>query len=477
MIPVIISGGSGSRLWPVSRASYPKQFCEFYDRSFLSTTASRLSPLGQPMVVTVESMKAMTEKTFKLMGLSTEGILAEPLGKNTAPALAWLCHVLQQQGKQDQIVGVFASDHMVLDQKKFLEACRLAEKAAEKNVIVTLGIQPSYPATGYGYIEVTDHVVAQSEESSDDKADKLKAYAVKGFREKPNLATAEDFIRSKKYFWNAGIFFFRVSYLISCFEKHLPAMWNKIKEIKADNSNLAFQYASLESISFDQGIMEKVHEQVCIPCDVGWSDVGSWDEIARLEEEVPDLKSGTHAQVFTEDAHNNYVFSFQNRVVGLIGVDNLIVVETPDATLISRKGQTQKVKEVVDQVRSAGLPEATEHLFENRPWGRFEILADKNKYKAKTITVDPGQQLSYQSHAKREEHWVIVSGQAEVVLDDQTHALKAGQHIFIPKGAKHRMRNPGREPLIFVEVQTGSYFGEDDIVRYQDDYNRVKTEG
>ena len=468
VIPVIISGGSGSRLWPVSRASYPKQFCEFYDRSFLATTASRLSPLGEPMVVTVQSMKAMTEKTFKQLNLSTEGILAEPLGKNTAPALAWLCHVLEQQGKSNEIVGVFAADHLILDQKGFLDACRLAEKAAAKNVIVTLGIQPSYPATGYGYIEVTSEVVAQE--------GKLSAFAVKGFREKPNVAKAEEFLQTKKHFWNAGIFFFRVSHLISCFEKHLPALWKKVKDIKADGSNLAHQYALLESISFDQGIMEKVQEQVCIPCDVGWSDVGSWDEIARLEEEVPDLKSGTHAQVFTEDAHHNYVFSFQNRVVGLVGVDNLIVVETPDATLIAKKGQTQKVKDIVDQVRSAGLPEATEHVFENRPWGRYEILADKNQYKAKTITVDPGQQLSYQSHAKREEHWVIVSGAAEVVLDEKTHALKSGEHIFIPKGAKHRMRNPGREPLIFVEVQTGSYFGEDDIVRYQDDYNRVKTE-
>lgn len=469
MIPVIISGGSGSRLWPVSRASYPKQFCEFYDRSFLATTASRLSPLGHPMVVTVQSMKAMTEKTFRSLNLPTDGILAEPLGKNTAPALAWLCHVLQQRGKADQIVGVFASDHLVLDQPKFLEACRLAEKVAAKNMIVTLGIQPNYPATGYGYIEVSSDPIEKKED--------LTAFAVKGFREKPNLAKAEEFIQSKKHFWNAGIFFFRVSHLIACFEKHLPEMWNRIKDIKEDESNLAYQYASLESISFDNGIMEKVKEQACIPCDVGWSDVGSWDEIARLEEEVPDLKSGTHAQVFTEDAHHNYVFSFQNRVVGLVGVDNLIVIETPDATLIAKKGSTQKVKDLVDQVRSAGLPEATEHVFENRPWGRFEILADKNQYKAKTITVDPGQQLSYQSHAKREEHWVIVSGIAEVVLDDKIHPLKAGQHIFIPKGSKHRMRNPGKEPLLFVEVQTGSYFGEDDIVRYQDDYNRVKTEG
>lgn len=467
MIPVIISGGSGSRLWPVSRASYPKQFCEFYDQSFLATTAERLVPLGEPMVVTVQSMKAMTEKTFRQMNLKTESILAEPMGKNTAPALAWLCHVLDQQGHSDQIVGVFAADHLILDPKGFREACRLAEKAAANNVIVTLGIQPTYPATGYGYIEVTDQAIETSKD--------FKAFAVKGFREKPNIAKAEEFLKTGKHFWNAGIFFFRVSHLIKCFELHLPELWAKIRMIKEDGSNLAYQYALLEAVSFDQGIMEKVKEQVCIPCDVGWSDVGSWDEIARLEEEVSELKSGTHAQVFTEDAHHNYVFSFQNRVVGLVGVDNLIVVETPDATLIAKKGQTQKVKDIVDQVRKAGLPEATEHLFENRPWGRYEILADKNQYKAKTITVDPGQQLSYQSHAKREEHWVVISGVAEVVLDEKVHSLKGGEHIFIPKGAKHRMRNPGKEPLVFVEVQTGSYFGEDDIVRYQDDYNRVNN--
>ncbi|MCB0363509.1 MAG: cupin domain-containing protein [Bdellovibrionales bacterium] len=219
--------------------------------------------------------------------------------------------------------------------------------------------------------------------------------------------------------------------------------------------------------------MEKLKEQICIPCSIGWSDVGSWDELARLADEVGALKTDSATSVFLEDSSNNYVFSIKNKVVGLIGVDNLIVVDTPDAVLVCKKGQSQKVKDLLNQIRSAGLPEAVEHQFEIRPWGGFEILADQKEFKAKRITVDPGAKLSYQSHVKRNEHWVVVSGKAEVVKDDEVLHLEAGQSIYIPAGAKHRIGNIGSLPMIFVEVQTGSYFGEDDIVRYQDDYSRV----
>ena len=222
--------------------------------------------------------------------------------------------------------------------------------------------------------------------------------------------------------------------------------------------------------------MEKLKAQVCIPCDIGWSDVGSWDELARLSEEFPALSgaAGAHASVFTEASSGNYVFSIKPKVVGLIGVDHLIVVDTPDALLVARRGETQKVKEILSQVKKAGLPEATEHPFEYRPWGGFEILTDKENFKVKRITMDPGQQLSYQSHEQRAEHWVVVEGEAEVVLNEIVHTLKEGQSIYIPQKAKHRMRNASSDKrLIFVEVQTGSYFGEDDIVRYQDDYNRL----
>jgi mannose-1-phosphate guanylyltransferase/mannose-1-phosphate guanylyltransferase/mannose-6-phosphate isomerase len=219
--------------------------------------------------------------------------------------------------------------------------------------------------------------------------------------------------------------------------------------------------------------MEKLAAQACVPCDMGWSDVGSWDEMARLLDEAAPVQSQSRAQVFNQSSENNYVFSVAPKVVGLVDVTDMLIVDTPDALLVARKGSSQKVKELVDAMKEANQPEAVAHPFETRPWGGFEILADEKSFKTKRVTIDPGQQLSYQSHAKRSEHWVIISGRAEVVLNEKVISLGPNESIHIPMGAKHRMRNPGQEPLVFVEVQTGSYFGEDDIVRYQDDYNRI----
>lgn len=465
MIPVILSGGSGTRLWPVSRASYPKQFCEFYDKSFLRESLDRMKDFDPPMVLTVSSMQALTERTLKEMGLDSSHAIYEPMGRNTAPAVALCCHYFASQGKTDEVVGIFPADHLITDQKAFYEAVKLGEACAKEGEVVTLGIQPRYPSTGYGYIEVTNDKF-KSENS-------LTAYMVKGFHEKPNQTTAQRFIDQGNYYWNAGMFIFKVQTMVELFQKHLPEVWKKISSIKTDFSDAKYAYANVESVSIDYGIMEKLERQVCIPCDIGWSDVGSWDELARLSEEFPELRNDGMASIFSENSQNNYVFSIRNKVVGLVGVNDLIVVDTPDALLISQKGKSQGVKELVGQIKNAGLPEATEHPFETRPWGKYEVIADKEKFKGKIITVDPGQQLSYQSHKKRSEHWVVISGQAEVVLNGDTHALEAGQAIEIPSQAKHRMRNPGSEPLVFVEVQTGSYFGEDDITRYEDDYNRV----
>jgi mannose-1-phosphate guanylyltransferase/mannose-6-phosphate isomerase len=465
MIPVILSGGSGTRLWPVSRASYPKQFCEFYDKSFLRDSLERMKGFESPMVLTVASMQALTAKTLGEMGLDSSHAIYEPMGRNTAPAVALCCHYFASRGKANEVVGIFPADHLITNVPAFQEVVRLAESVALKGEIVTLGIQPKYPATGYGYIEVTDRVYQE--------AGAHKAVVVKGFREKPDLETAKRFVENGQYYWNAGMFVFKVQTMIDLFKKHLPEVWSKISSIKPDLSDSKYQYANVDSISLDYGIMEKLESQVCIPCDIGWSDVGSWDELARLADEFPHLRNDGAAQVFNEDARANYVFSIRNKVIGLVGVENLIVVDTPDALLIAKKGESQKVKELLSQIKSAGLPEATEHPFETRPWGKYEVLADKAEFKSKVITVDPGQQLSYQSHKKRAEHWVVVSGMAEVVLNDKVHALKSGESIHIPLGAKHRMRNPGVSPLVFVEVQTGVYFGEDDIERYQDDYNRV----
>lgn len=464
MKPVILSGGSGTRLWPVSRANYPKQFCDFYDRSFLRTTVDRLKEFGTPMIVTVKEMEALTNRLGKEENLGPEQLIYEPLAKNTAAAVALVCHTMLQRGHGDEVIGIFPADHLITDVQSFKSAVQLGVECAESGEVVTLGIQPRYAATGYGYIETTTETFKT--------AANLKALVVKGFREKPDVKTATTFAASGRHFWNAGMFIFKAKVMAEHFAQLMPSLWKNITQIKPDFSNANYQYALVESQSIDYGIMEKLERQICIPCDMGWSDVGSWDELARLGEEFPNLKTGTLAHVFSESASSNYVFSIRSKVVGLVGVNNLIVVDTPDALLIAKKGESQKVKNLVDEMKHAGMPEATEHPFETRPWGGFEVLADRAEFKVKTITVEPGQQLSYQSHAKREEHWLVMGGEAEVVLNDQVHKLKPGESIRIPLGSKHRMRNPGQVPLKFIEVQTGTYFGEDDIVRYQDDYNR-----
>jgi mannose-1-phosphate guanylyltransferase/mannose-1-phosphate guanylyltransferase/mannose-6-phosphate isomerase len=468
MIPVVLSGGSGTRLWPVSRASYPKQFCEFYDGSFLENSLHRLKTLGDVYILTTQSMDALTQRAVRNEALNPQNVILEPMGKNTAPAVALLCHILETRGHSGEIVGVFPSDHLIADEAAFQRAVRLAERVASNGYIVTLGIEPTGPETGYGYIQLSSELV--------DKEDGLAARRVLRFREKPSVTTAKEYLANRDHVWNAGMFVFRVSDMIQSFREFQPQIWEKISQIQPDMSNATYNYAMVQSISLDYAVMEKAAKQACVPCDMGWSDVGSWDEVARIAEESTQIRSRSKAQVFNQDSENNYVFSVQNKVVGLIDVTDVILVDTPDALLVVRKGSSQKVKELVDTMRMAGLPEATLHPFEHRPWGGFEVLADEREFKSKKITIDPGGRISYQSHAKRAEHWVIVLGEAEVTLDEKIIHLRPGQSVHIPVGSKHRIFNPGKSPLVFVEVQTGSYFGEDDIVRYQDDYNRVKTE-
>lgn len=473
MISVVLSGGSGTRLWPVSRASYPKQFCDFYDRSFLKNTLDRVRSLGDASsdayFLTVKSMEALTTRTANQEGLPLDHVIFEPMTKNTAPAVALLCHILQMRGFGQEIVGLFPSDHLVARQEAFKKAVILAEKVAREGRVVTLGIPPRSADTGYGYIECR----GQDLMSEGD----LAARPIQAFHEKPDSRTAEKYLKAGTYYWNAGIFVFRVDRMIAHFQRLQPQMWEKISSIRADLSNADYNYALLPSISLDYAVMEKLEDAACIPCEMGWSDVGSWDELARLSEESTDVKTGSLAQVFPVDANGNYVFSIRNKVVGLLDVQDLLVVDTPDALLICRRGESQRVKDLVDQMKESGVTEATEHPFEMRPWGGFEILSDEKDFKSKKITVDPGAQLSYQSHEKRNEHWVVTSGIGEVTLDDVRRTLHPGESVFIPAGAKHRMKNPGSKALTFVEVQTGTYFGEDDIVRYQDDYNRVTENG
>lgn len=486
MIPVVLSGGSGTRLWPVSRESFPKQFCDLFEESLLASTLDRLRPLARRTgeggaaevgVVGAASSEALTRRVLRERGISERWALFEPAGRNTAPAVALVCHRLLQAGLGDEVVGVFPADHRVADAETFRRAVRLAERVARggrlhgEPPVVTLGIRPSGPVTGYGYVEAAGEPVA-AEEAAPEGVEPLAALPVRAFHEKPDAGTAARYIEAGSFFWNAGMFVFRADVMAGHFERLMPELWRAIRTIDPDLSNLAAVYERIEPESLDYGIMERLRgaegrvEQVTIPCDPGWSDVGSWDEVARL---LPEPAPGV-AEV---GGGGNFVFPRGGRVYGLVGVDDLLVVDSADALLVARRGRSQEVKEAVAALRGAGHPQATEHPFEVRPWGRFDVLADESDFKSKVIRVDAGQRLSYQSHRHRAEHWVIVRGRPEVVLDDRVLRPAPGEHVFIPRGAKHRISNPGDEPVLFVEVQVGDSFAEDDIVRYEDDYRRA----
>lgn len=462
MIPVVLSGGSGTRLWPVSRASFPKQFNALLGESLLSRTLKRVAPLGPPWVISSAEGRVLTRRVMDELGLPRERAVFEPVGHNTAPAVALACHLFLLRGWGEEVMGAFASDHLIADEEGFRRAARLAARCARDGHVVTLGIRPTHPATGYGYIELTDRECAR--DPGPPGAAPLAARFAAGFREKPDAATAARFVESGRFLWNASMFVFRVDAMAALFERLMPELWAEVRRAAPDLANLADVYARLPSQSLDYGIMEKLSEHVSIPCDVGWSDVGSWDEVARVRDSA--------TAVFERLAAGNFVYPLRDKVYGLVGVEGLIVVDTEDALLIARRGASEEVKELVETMKSAGRREAVEHSFELRPWGDFEVLRDTERFKSKLIRVHPGQQLSYQSHRHRSEHWVIVAGHPEVVLDDAVHRLAPGDHIAIPQGARHRIRNPGGEPVEFVEVQLGSYFGEDDIVRYEDDYQR-----
>lgn len=378
MIPVILSGGSGTRLWPVSRDSYPKQFCEFFDQSFLRNSMERVREHGTPWIVTLSSMAQLTKRTLQESGLNPDSIILEPMAKNTAPAIALMCHVLKMKGLGNDVVGIFPADHFISKPEVLSSALKIAAKEALGRKIVTLGIAPSYAATGYGYIELDAKSPAR---------DKIASYGVRAFIEKPEKPEAQKMVQEGRYFWNAGLFVFQVDHMIELFKKHLPEIWSKITEIKSDFSNAAYVYANIQPISLDYGIMEKTKEIMCIPCDPGWSDVGSWDEVARLSEEVP---TDSQAQVFLSQAENNFVYSTRPKVIGLANVGDLIIVDTPDALLVTRKGESQQVKALVEKMRMEKVVEAAEHAFSLAKWGRTETLDETTDQKISKLILDAG---------------------------------------------------------------------------------------
>lgn len=461
---VILAGGSGSRLWPLSRQHLPKQFLSLDgDASLLQTTINRLSPVidAKNILIVTQESHAKGEAYHALLPYQT---LFEPVGRNTAPAIALAAACLMAD-KSDPIMVVLPADHVIKDEVRFLAHLRTAIEAATSGQLVTFGIKPTRPDTGFGYIKAQ-------------VGGNPGVYEVERFTEKPDHVTAERFLKEGSYYWNSGMFVWRASVILAEIQQHLPAVYQVVQTILAESRAAGtFQQAvekhftAMPSISIDYGVLERSDRVSLIPCDIGWNDVGSWQavhEIAAKDENGNALQGN----VIALDCKNSLIRA-EKRLVAAIGVEDLCIIETADAVLISKSDQTQRVREVVDVLHKKGATEHICHTKVNRPWGNYTVLEeDPEGFKLKRIEVAPGARLSLQSHAHRSEHWVVVSGTATVTNGDEVITVQKNQSTYIPIGTKHRLENRGKEPLHIVEIQVGEYLGEDDIQRYEDNYGR-----
>jgi len=463
---VILAGGSGTRLWPLSRLQLPKQFLKLQgEKSLLESTVDRLSPLvdDSDVLVVTGVEHAHGEAYNSLQQYQT---LLEPVGRNTAPAIALAASWLQYQTGDDPVMIILPADHIIKQAEAFQQALQTAIAAAEEGHLVTFGIQPTRPDTGFGYIQANSL-----------KSGVEDLFAVEQFTEKPDLKTAEEFIRKSNYFWNSGMFVWRASTILSEIERHLPEIHQAVTEmVKQWESGGATQavidqiFPDMRSISIDYGVLEKSDNVMLVPCDIGWSDVGSWDAvhgIASHDEEFNALQG----RVIAQDCRNSLIHS-NKRLVAAVGVDDLCVVETADAVLVTKRGESQRVREIVDQLKESNAQEHLTHLTVERPWGRYTVLEELPGCKIKRITVDPNSELSLQRHQHRSEHWVVVSGTATVTQNGDVSTITKNQSTYIPIGSTHRLENRGKIPLELIEVQVGEYLEEDDIERFDDQYGR-----
>ncbi len=465
MIPVVMSGGSGTRLWPLSRKHKPKQFLALFgENTMFQETLHRLEGLDEiqsPIVVCNNDHRFMVAEQTHELDIQTPTILLEPFGRNTAPALAIAALQATIKG-DDPILLVLAADHVIDNVPAFHQAILKAQAEAEKGLLVTFGIVPTSPNTGYGYIR------------ADEKNTLSK---VKAFVEKPDLETAKNYVAAGDYYWNSGMFMFKASTLITELEKFSPEILKSCRQaLSKGQSDLDFirldhnEFKACPSDSIDYAVMEQTDKAVVVPLDAGWNDVGSWAslwECAEQDEENNVLQG----DVMIDDVKNSYVRS-DHRLVSVLGLEDIVVVETADAVMVASKDSAQNVKTIVNNLIKENRPESENHRLCYRPWGYYDCIDVGPRFQVKHITVNPGASLSLQLHYHRAEHWVVVTGCAEVTCDDEITLLSENQSTFIPLGKKHRLHNPGRVPLEIIEVQSGSYLGEDDIIRFDDEYRR-----
>jgi mannose-1-phosphate guanylyltransferase/mannose-6-phosphate isomerase len=466
--PVLLSGGSGTRLWPLSREAYPKQFLPLAgEDTMLQATWRRVAPLSAaaPLVVANEDHRFLVAEQLRVIGAPAARIVLEPVGRNTAPAIAAAALVAMADGS-DPLLLVLPSDHVVRDADAFRAAVAEAASAAEAGALVTFGIVPQTPETGFGYI--------QSEAGEGVRR-------VLRFVEKPDAATAQAYLDDGGYFWNSGMFLFRASRYLEELGRHRPDILSAVRAACAHLDHDALSqggeflrldrdaFAASPSESIDYAVMEKTDAAMVLPVDIGWNDVGSWSALWEVSEQDGD-GNAHHGDVIAIDSRNSYAYA--RRLVALVGVDDLVVVETDDAVLVAAKDKVQEVKQVVAQLKAGQRSQAALHREVHRPWGSYDSVDAGDGFQVKRIKVKPGAALSLQSHARRAEHWIVVRGTARVTRNNDVFELFANQSTYIPIGAKHRLENPGADMLELIEVQSGDYLGEDDIVRYEDVYGR-----
>ena len=469
MYGVVLAGGSGTRFWPLSREEYPKQLLKIFgNQTLIQATLSRVAdliPLSHVYIVTnpqqAEQIKFQLDPTA-----GGPHFISEPIGRNTAAAIG-LAAIQLHQKFQDGVMVVLSADHFIRAPQAFIHALRLGEALANEGYLVTLGAKPTRPETGYGYIQ-----------KGKPFANQPGASTVRRFVEKPDRETAERYLKADDYFWNTGIFLWKVSTILAEIKRFIPELAEGLKAIdqqtgtEGEAETLKRIYPGLPSISIDYAVLEKSDRLAVIPTDMGWEDVGSWSALDEVIERDIDGNIVT-GNVVNVDSRDSIVYG-NKRVVAVVGLKDIVVADTEDATLVCSKERAQEVKKVVEALKKRNGDEHRIHRTVVRAWGTYTVLEEGSDYKIKRIVVNPRSRLSLQMHHKRSEHWVVVAGTARVTCGESVYTIQANQSTFVPMGVKHRLENPGDEPLQIIEVQSGAYLGEDDIVRYQDDYGRVE---
>ena len=468
MKPVVLAGGTGSRLWPKSRAALPKQFLALTSQAtMLQETIQRLptATMDSPLFICNEEHRFLAAEQLRSADISYDKIILEPVGRNTAPAIA-LAALHSVANGDDPIMLILAADHLISEHDAFHQAIAKASQLAAANRLVTFGIVPNEAHTGYGYIKAG---AAQQHDGFD----------VAEFVEKPDAATAEKYLASGEYYWNSGMFMFKASVYLTELEKHAPDIYHAcVESMKTTDADMTFlrvdeaAFSACPDDSIDYAVMENTADACVIPLDAGWSDVGSWSSLWDTASNKDTNGNVTVGDVMLEGVTNSYINSEQ-RLISVIGLDDVVVVETKDAVLVANKNKVQDIKNVVNELKAKKRPEFQFHREVFRPWGSYDSVDNGERYQVKRISVKPGEKLSVQMHHHRAEHWIVVSGTASVTVGENTKLVTENESIYIPIGEVHALENPGKILLELIEVQSGSYLGEDDIVRFSDRYGRA----